>query len=122
MPAEDFALFLGKQRLQLLLEEFEAAREAYADECERMSNGTVYKISYPRGFTPPPPPPPLPPVRSREPEDFANLECSMSNDQAHSNRNSVIVCARRYIIARDFNEFRDGHWQTLWKLTHGGSL
>jgi len=30
--------------------------------------------------------------------------------------------ARRYIIARDFNEFRDGHWQMLFKLTYGGSL
>ena len=29
--------------------------------------------------------------------------------------------ARRYIIARDFNEFRDGHWQTLWESQNGGA-
>lgn len=29
---------------------------------------------------------------------------------------TMIEAARRYIIARDFNEFRDGKWQTIWKL------
>lgn len=95
-------------RLQELYAEFEAAREAEAFYCENINAKTVWQ----RGF-----------VRNYMLAQPATIRAEEVDEAAlGGDTRLVALAARRYIIARDFNEFRDGHWQTLWKLTYGGSL
>ena len=102
MPAEDFALFLGEQRLQVLLEEFEAI---YSEAPVSWDVDLDESVS----------------IASDE-EGLAQIDIMLEDGWPIEDRQKLLYAARRYIIARDFNEFREGHWQTLWKLTWGRSL
>lgn len=104
----------NEQRLQQLLEEFEAARHAYAGKYD-VDNADVLianadwqndlaKQAMERVAAS---------IRQATPEKSASY-----NGPNEQGREAALL-ARRYIIARDFNEFRDGHWQTLWKLQNG---
>ncbi len=102
-------------RLKQLREEFEAVREAYlahehdfTDECH-----TIPPIDEPWVVT----------TDALWPHltDWNVDQWAIGNQMDGEENKPVEVAARRYVIARDFNEYREGHWQALWKLQNGGA-
>ena len=118
MSEEHYNLFLAQYRtepsreekLEELRVEFEAAREAWLDEvgidiCCENSNGLWYQDYL--GLEQ------LTVGSHPDIEWFANVIAHLPCLGIEVEEEAVEQAARRYIIARDFNEFRDGHWQTL---------
>ena len=101
-----------EERLAQLLVEFEAARDVFLTSplpC-LISDPALPQKPNPFLLTPTDI---MPNLVTRTVEEWASHKIG-------PNQMPVIEAARRYIIARDFNEFRDGKWQMTWKLTFGG--
>lgn len=99
-PATDYvadAEARRQQRLAELLAEFEAARLA------------AWQITDKLNFL------------SFEPENAVRIP-SIYNKMINHCCLDFVNAARRYIIARDFNEFNPGKADMLWKLQNGGAV
>lgn len=97
--------YLREQRLQELQEEFEAARDDWLDR-----GSFIHESADDRQLT------------NREMMDFFSLATGTPDEWAASNEGDSqdVIAARRYIIARDFNEFDPGKADMLWKLQNNG--
>lgn len=93
---------MTQQRLAQLLAEFEAARDAMNTDLFRLTRWYCKRI----GGNP------------NQPDWWAYLS---EHDIDRFCALNVRPAARRYIIARDFNEFDPDRADMLWKLANGGA-